>query len=158
MLPKLTEMERNWIIFAPAPTMVLSKIFNKAIWGKAIWNSWEKIKLAIPREQDYVAWLVKNEKTVFSKLNAENFFVSIRWAGDQVSKHLATSFPFSGFSILSSFYSCYFSGMSCMFCCGQIFTGFLTSTFDFYWSLALQFSCIMVRISQGTFLIAVASY
>ena len=83
MLPKLTEMERNWIIFTPAPAMVLSKIFNWSIWGKAISNSWEKIKLAIPREQNYVAWLVKNDKTVSSTLT-QNFFVSIRQAGKQV--------------------------------------------------------------------------
>ena len=36
------------------------------------------------------AWLVKNVKTVFS--HAENFFVSIKHAGDQASKHLALVF------------------------------------------------------------------
>ena len=38
------------------------------IQGIATWNSQEKIKLAIPCEQNYVAWLFKNRKTVFSKL------------------------------------------------------------------------------------------
>ena len=33
----------------------------------------------------------------------------------------------------------------------------LTSTFDFYLSLALKFSCIIVRLSEGRFLFAVAS-
>ena len=30
-----------------------------------------------------------------------------------------------------------------------MFNGFWTSNFDFYWSLALQFSCITVRLSEG---------
>ena len=32
------------------------------------WNSQEKIKSAIPNKQNYASWLVKNSKTVFSKL------------------------------------------------------------------------------------------
>ena len=55
-----------------------------------MWNSQEKIKLAIPREQNYVAWLVKNDKTVFSTLT-QNFFVSIRQAGKQ-ALNLQSSF------------------------------------------------------------------
>ena len=50
------------------PPMVLIKIFGGSIQGIARWNSWEKIKLAIPHEQSCVAWLVKNGKTAFSKL------------------------------------------------------------------------------------------
>ena len=34
---------------------------------KLTWNSQKKRKLAIPREQNYLAWLMKNNKTVFSK-------------------------------------------------------------------------------------------
>ena len=45
---------------------------------------------------------------------------------------------------------------TCFFCFGQMFNGFLTSTFDFYWSLTLQFSCITARLTQGTFLFIVA--
>ena len=48
------------------PPMVLSKIFDRSIQGIAMCNSQEKIKLAIPCEQNYTAWLVKNSKTVFS--------------------------------------------------------------------------------------------
>ena len=50
------------------PPIILSKIFDRSIYGIATWNSWEKIKLVIPCEQNYVAWLVKNSKTVSSKL------------------------------------------------------------------------------------------
>ena len=71
--------------------------------------------------------------------------------------HLASSFSFSDFYILSSLSGFYFSGISCTFHFGQMFNGFLTSTFDFYWSLALQFPSITVRLSEGRFLFAVAS-
>ena len=61
----LTEMEPNWIIFTPS--MVLSKIFDWFNYGIATWNSQEKIKLAIPHEQNYTAWW----KTVFSELTQD---------------------------------------------------------------------------------------
>ena len=133
MLPKLTKMEWNWIVF----TLL-----------------WEKIKLSIPHEQNYMAWLVKNSKTVFSKFTWK---ISLSVAGEQASQYLASSFLFSDFYILSSLLGCYFSWTSCTFHFGQMFNGFLTSTFDFYWSLALQLSCIMVRLSEGRYLFPVAS-
>ena len=48
--------------------MALSKIFDRSIQRIATWNSREKIKTTIPREQNYTAWLVKNGTTVSSKL------------------------------------------------------------------------------------------
>ena len=136
MLPQLTEMKWNWITFTPP--MVLSKIFDRSISGRATWNSQEKMKSVKPPEQNQVAWLVKSGKTVFSKLT-QNI--------SQMSKHIASSFPLSDFQILPSL-SGYLSGTSCTFHFGQMFNGFLTSTFDFHWSCTLPFSCIMVRLSQ----------
>ena len=70
--------------------------------------------------------------------------------GEQVRKHLASTFPFSDLKILSSLLVCYFSKTYCN-------NGFLTSTFGFYSSLALQFSCITVSLSEGWFLFEVGS-
>ena len=91
-------------------------------------------------------WLVKNGRTVFSKLTWK---IPLSVSGKQASKHVASSFPFSDFQILSSLLICCFSGISCTFHFGQMVNGFVTSTFDFYCSLALQFSCITVRLSEG---------
>ena len=144
-------MERNWIIFTP---MVLSKIFDWIIFGRAMWNSREKIKSAIPREQNYVTWLVKNGKRVFSKLTQK---ISLSVSGEQASRRANTYSILFLSQIFRYFQACYISGISCTFCLGQMFKGFLTSTFDFYWSLDLEFSCITVRIPQGSFLFSVAS-
>ena len=135
-------------------TLQLIKIFARAIQGIATWNSWEKIKSAIPHELNYADWLFKNSKTVFSKLTWK---ISLSVSGEQTSKHSTWSFPFSEFLILSSLLSCYFSEIYCAFCFRQMFNGFWTSNFDFYWKLTLQFSCITVRLSKGRFLFAVAS-
>ena len=64
----------------------------------------------------------KNEKT----------WNSLSGSGEQASKHLVSSFPFSDFYILSSLLGCYFSEISCTFHFGQMFNGDITSTFDFY--------------------------
>ena len=48
-----------------------------------MWNSPEKIKSAIPREQNYVVRLVKNGKTVFSK---PTWKISLSVSGEQVSR------------------------------------------------------------------------
>ena len=134
--------------------MVLSKIFDWIIFGRAMWNSREKIKSAIPREQNYAAWLVKNGKTVFSKLTQK---ISLSVSGEQASRRANTCSILFLSQIFRYFQACYISGISCTFCLGQMFKGFLTSTFDFYWSLNLEFSCITVRIPQGSFLFSVAS-
>ena len=75
---------------------------------------------------------------------AKQFSVQFPWnislsvSGKQERKNLASSFPFSDFYILSSLLGCYFSETSCTFHFGQMFNGFITSTFDFYLSLALK--------------------
>ena len=74
--------------------MVLSKIFDRSIEEIATRKSPEKIKSAIPREQIYAAWLIKNGKTVFIKLTRK---ISLSVSGEQVSKHWASSFSFSDF-------------------------------------------------------------
>ena len=58
------------------------------------WKSQEKIKSAIPQEQNCTAWLVKNGKTAFSKLTWK---ISLSVSGKQANKHLVSSFPFSDF-------------------------------------------------------------
>ena len=113
------------------PPMVLSKIFGRSIQGIATWNSREKIKLVISHEQNYATWLVKNDKTVFSKL---------KW---KISCS-PCSFTFSEFQILSGLLGCYFSEINCIFCLRQMFNG-------------LQFSCTTVRLSKERFLFAIAS-
>ena len=126
-------------------------VHNGRMDGKSDIKRWVphlKIKSAIPREQNYAAWLVKNRKAVFSKLTWK---IPLSVTGKQVNKHLASSFPFSYFYILSSCLGCYFSGKSCTFHFGQMSNGFWTSSFDFYWSLVLQFSYISVRLSEGKF-------
>ena len=124
-----------------------------SIFQALTWNSREKIKSTIPCEQYYAAWLVKNSKTLFSKLTRK---ISLLVSGEHVSQHLVSSFPFSDFCILSSLFGFYFSGISCTFQFWQMFNGFLTSTFQFYWSLALQLSCITVRLSEGRYRFPVA--
>ena len=85
--------------------------------------------------------------SAFHKLK-QKFSLSV--SGKEANKYLASSFPFSDFSIISSLSGCYFSKISCIFYFGQMFNGFLTSTSDLYWSLALQFSCIKVKLSLKT--------
>ena len=143
-------MEGNWIIFT---SLQYDKKPDRSI-HPSMWNSRGKIKSAIPREQNYGAWLVKNGKTVFSKLMQK---ISLSVSGEQASKCSAWCLPFSEFYILSIFLSCYFNEIYFPFCLGQMFHGFWTNNFDFYWSLALQFSCITVRFSEGSFLFTVAS-
>ena len=99
-----------------------------------MWVLHLKIKSATPREQNYAAWLVKNKKAVFSKLTRK---IPLSVTGKQVSKHLPSSFPFSHFYMLSSCLGCYFSRNSYTFHFGQMFNGFSTSNFNFYWSLVL---------------------
>ena len=47
----------------------------------------EKSEQPIPRKINYTAWLVKNGKTLFSKL-VENFLVDMRWGGEEATKQL----------------------------------------------------------------------
>ena len=82
MLPKLREMEENWLT-----PMVLSKIFSRSIYGIATWNSLEKIKSKIPCEQNHPAWFLKNGETVFSKLIWHKF---LSVPGEQVSRQANT--------------------------------------------------------------------
>ena len=76
-LPKWSKIE----LYSPPYGMI--KNLWQSIQGIATWNSREKIKSAIPREQNYVAWLVKNGKTVFSKLTRK---ISLSVSGEQASR------------------------------------------------------------------------
>ena len=62
-----------------------------------------KNKLAVPREQNYAAWLVKNGKTVFSKLT---HIISLLVSGEQASRQAGKqvlALQFSFFRILDTF-------------------------------------------------------
>ena len=74
--------------------MVLVKIFDRSIYVIATRNSWEKIKLTIPHEQNHALWLAKNSKTVFSKLTQQ---ISLSVSGEKASEYLDYSFLFSNF-------------------------------------------------------------
>ena len=69
------------------PSMVLSKIFDGSIQRIATRNSLQKMKLAIPHEQNCMAWLVKTSKTVFNKLT-QKIYLSV--SGKQSSRHAST--------------------------------------------------------------------
>ena len=58
-----------------------------------------KKKSAIPHEQNYATWFVKSDIIVFSKLTRK---ISLSVSGEQASKHLASSFLFSDFYVLSN--------------------------------------------------------
>ena len=118
------------------------KDFLKLLTSK-LWN--KKYKLpSIPHEQNYVVWSVKNGKSAFSKLMLK---ISLSVSGEQASKNTALGLQFSFFRILDtspSLLDGYFSEISCTYCFREMFNGFWTSNFYFYWSLALKFSCITV--------------
>ena len=150
-------MERNWIIFTPHAPSPLPYGFIKNLrqihWTDSQRNFQEKTKSAIPRAQNYAAWLLKNRETVFRKLTRK---IPLSVTGKHSSIHLDSSFSFSHFYILSSCLGCYFSGISRTFHFGQMFNGLLSDTFDFYWSLILQFSSTTARLWEGNFLFVVA--
>ena len=80
-----------------------------------------------------------------------------------VSDVLSSIWKWSGFwfsslrQILSSFLVSYFSKICSTFHPEQLLIRFLTITFDFYWSLALQLLCITVKLSDSIFLFPLAS-
>ena len=77
-----------------------------------------KIKSAIPREQNYMASLVKNGKTVFSKLTQKISLPVSGEPGEEVK--IAINLQFSFPRILD----CYFSEISFNYHFRQIFNGF----------------------------------
>ena len=84
LLPKLAEMEQNWIMFTPLWFYPKSSMIHYVI---AMWNSWEKIKSAIAHEWNHVPWLVKNGRALFSKLKRQ---ISLSVSGEQVSRQAST--------------------------------------------------------------------
>ena len=158
MLPKLATKWSEIELYSPHTPpphspMVLSKIFDRSFERIVTRNFQEKTKSAIPRAQNYAAWLLKNRETIFRKLTWK---IPLSVTGKHPSIHLDSSFSFSHFHILSSCLGCYFSGICRTFHFGQMFNGLLSDTFDFYWSLILQFSSTTVRLWEGNFLFAVA--
>ena len=77
--------------------MVLSKIFDRSIQEIGHVEFTKKVKSAVPREQNYAAWLVKNGKTVFSKLTRKGFFCqdqASRQASAQPAVFLSQNFRY----------------------------------------------------------------
>ena len=146
-------MDRNWIIFTHYG-------FIKNLWQIHPRDSHvkftEKNKVTNTTWAKLCGLIGQKWQKVFSKHTCK-IYLSV--SGKQTSRQ-ASGWPavfFSELLILSSLLDHYFSEISCNYRFRQMFNGFWTSNFDFYWSLALQFSCIMVRLSEGRFLFAVAS-
>ena len=77
-----SEMEQNWIIFTPPPLQFVKKSLTDPFTRDSHMEFMGKIKSAIPHEQNYAAWLVKNGKAVFSKLMCK---ISLSVSGQQAS-------------------------------------------------------------------------
>ena len=141
ILPKFTEMERNWIIFTPYR-------LKKSLWQiqslKSHIEFTGKNKVGNTMCAKLHDLIGQNWQNSFQQTHMDNFLVSIRQA---------FTLDFSFLRILS----CYFSEIYCTFCFRQMFNRFWRSNSNFHWGLALQFSCITVRLSEGSFLFAVAS-
>ena len=110
---------------------------------------------AIPYEQNNAAWLVK--KTAFSKLTK----ISLSVSGKQTSRQASTQ-PLVLLSQIFTYFPSFYTVIlvehpSCSSHFGQMFNGFLTSTFIFYWSLPLQLSCITVTLSDIFFQVSFSS-
>ena len=138
----------------PLPSIWL-EAWNHTIKGMIVVNSGKN--RSIPPAINRAAWLTKNGKTVFSKLTWKNSWLT---RGEQVSKQVDSNFPVSNI-YFSAVFGSFFNEICCTFHLRQVFirfsflnffVRFLTITFDFYWSLALQLSCIRVGLSDGMFL------
>ena len=77
--------------------------------------------------------------------------ISLPVSQEQASKQLDSSFLFSYFLILSSFSGSNLSKISCTFHFGQMFIGFLTSTFDLLLKFGPAISVYHGKGCQGFF-------
>ena len=134
--------------------------FIKNLWQIHLKDSHMKFmrkNKAIPCEQNNATWLVKNCKTAFSKLTK----ISLPVSGKQMSRQ-ASNQPLVFLSQIFTYFPAFYTVIlvehpSCSSHFGQMFNGFLTSTFNFYWSLPLQLSCITVRLSDIFFQVSFSS-
>ena len=146
-------MKQHWIIFTPL------WFYQKSSIDLSKWQPREfhrKNKVCNTKCTKLHCLIGQICKTVFCKLTQK---ISLSVSGKQKSRQGCTwllVFLSQIFRYFPPFLGCYFSGTSCTFHFGQMFNGFLTSTFDFYWSLDLQFWRTMVKLSEGQFLFAVA--
>ena len=92
----------------------------------------------------YFLWLDWSKMAKHLSVNLHEKFLSLPEANRQASKWILVSLSLTFFSFLGS----YLSEICCTLHLGQMFIRFLTITFDFYWSLALRFSYIMVSFRQ----------
>lgn len=90
-----TKSYRNWIskLNYVQPTIILSKIFDIHLQDSDR-KFLDQVKYTIQHEQNCVASLVKKSKAVFKKLKWK---ISSSVWGEQASKKLGSSFPFSMF-------------------------------------------------------------
>ena len=99
-----------------------------------------------------IVWLDWSKTAKHFSVNSHRKFLSWHEVSRQAGKWIS---PLR--QILFILLGSYFSDVCCTFHLGQMFIRFLSIIFDFYWSLALQLLCIMVRLSDGMFLFPLAS-
>ena len=103
------------------------------------------------QEINHAAWLIENSQNLFSKPTQK---ISSLVLDDQVASKWTLVFQCQIFRYFLAFWVVISVEFFLIFHFGQMFIGFLTSTFDFYRSLALQFSYIIIRLPEGRFLFA----
>ena len=99
-----------------------------------------------------IAWLDWSKTAKHFSVNSHRKFLSWHEVSWQAGKWIS---PLR--QILFILLGSYFSDVCCTFHLGQMFIRFLSIIFYFYWSLALQLLCIMVRLSDGMFLFPLGS-
>ena len=92
----------------------------------------------IPCEINHAPWLVKNGKTLFSKLTQK---ISWLTQGKEARSRWASKWISPLRQILFILLGSYFNDVCCTFHLGQMLIRFLSINFDIYCSLALQLSC-----------------
>ena len=127
------------------PPLDLTRILLKSYYKRNDRRKFpEKYKWLIPCEINRATWLVKNGKTLFSKLMQK---LSWHEARRQASKWIPPPRQILFILLVN-----YFNNISCTFHLGKMFIRFLSITFDIYCSLAPHLLCITIRLSGSMFL------
>ena len=113
----------------------------------------EKQERPIPHEINHAAWLVKNGKTLFSKLTQK---ISWLTQGKEARSRWASKWISPLRQILFILLGSYFNDVCCTFHLGEMLIRFLSIVFYIYWSLVLQLSSITVRFWDDMFLFPLA--
>ena len=138
----------------PLPSIWLES-WNRTIKRMIEVNSGKNSDLYHVRQIARLDW----SKTVkqFSVKSRRKFHSWHEWQGEQASKQVDSSFPLSDKYFSAFWLVLYSRKICCTFHLEKLYIRFLTIAFDFYWSLALQLSCITVRLSDSIFLFPLPS-